>query len=197
MLASLAALAGNLQQNKQYDFLQNGLNLQNFNQCAVAVQKCPMIGSVREASCVDKAAKDNQVCSQSNQLADVLGISISQLQVKQQGNLTMVTAVYPADGQMHYYIAMPNGRLVDTVVDPRTLDTKLASKYSSSSFYTVNRSEPTIKTHDDGTQSVSAKLRVTEGCVACTVIGTAKVKFEFSQAGDLLKTKLDDFSDHA
>lgn len=169
-------------------------NVNDYNNCITSVYQCPKNGPFYDNTCVEKAAAQNSTCKSVSAIAKAVNASITQLSFSPVDNYNIVTVTYPADGQVQNYILSPKGCLVDTVVDPRKLSKNLNSQYSTKELMIVNTELPTGKKHDDGSETFSVLLRVTEDCLACNVLGWANVIFTFDSAGNLLSTTLKHFS---
>lgn len=169
-------------------------NVNDYNNCITSVYQCPKTGPYYDNTCVTKAADQNPTCKSVSAIAKAVNASITQLSFSPMDAYNVVTVTYPADGQVQNYILSPKGCLVNTIVDPRKLSKDLNSQYTEKELMIVNTELPTAKKHDDGTETFSVLLRVTEDCLACNVLGWANVIFTFDPNGNLTDTTLKHFS---
>ncbi len=194
ILFSTTALASKPLQCKRYSFLTYGLNISDYAKCKMLVNQCPAQGIFPKESCVKRVIKKNpEVCAQIKKLAHTLKMPVTMITAKRAGKFSIIRATYIADGQNRYYIVSPAGCMIDTNIDPRKISPSLAKQYHKVSFLTVNWNEPKYQTHRDGSQSFEARLRVTKTCLACPIIGWAKIKFNFLKNGQLKNVTLESF----
>lgn len=125
------------------------------------------------------------VCLQLKKLSAELKIFASLLTASQIGNLTLLEVRFPADGQKQYYLISRQGYLINTLIDPRSLNGALAKKYKKTDFLILNRDEPGWQIYPDGSQSFNFLLRIADTCLACRTIGWATLYFKFSKTGEL------------
>lgn len=175
-------------------FLKPGFNLNDYNLCKQHISsECPNKGMFPDETCVSKVLKENSVCKQLNMLAQTINMPPSAVNAKAVANFTLIDAAFTADGQHQYYIISRDGCLVNTLVDPRNLDKALAKRYQKNSFVIVTWKEPTYQRLANGEQIFTAIFKVTDGCIACSIVGWAKVEFHFSKNDALTKTVLVSF----
>ncbi|MFN7098608.1 MAG: hypothetical protein ACK4PR_13800, partial [Gammaproteobacteria bacterium] len=145
-------------------------NANDYNNCITSVYQCPKTGPYYDNTCVTKAAAQNPTCKSASAIAKAVNASITQLSFSPMDAYNIVTVTYPADGQVQNYILSPKGCLVDTIVDPRKLSKDLHSEYAEKELVIVNTELPTAKKQDNGNETFSVLLRVTQECLACTVL---------------------------
>jgi hypothetical protein len=194
MAISVAAYAGSPVVCKPLPKAAKDFNVNDYNNCITSVYQCPKNGPYYDDNCVTKAAEQNAACKSVSAIAKAVNASITQLSFSPIDAYNIVTVTYPADGQIQNYILSPKGCLVDTVIDPRKLSTNLKNQYPEKELMIVNTELPTGKKHDDGSETFNVLLRVTEDCLACTVLGWANVVFAFDAQGNLVSTTLKHFS---
>ncbi len=180
----------------EHAFLKNGFSMNDYNQCRALMNKCPASGALPDISCVDKVAAENKVCSQLHQLAQVTNGVLDLIVIEKNDQLLLVDQHFPADGQQHYYIISPKHCIVDTQIDPRDLSQALKNKYQKMELMLVNWEKPVLQTHNDGSQTINSKLKVTDTCLACKIVGYAQLKFDFDKKGVLTKISLEKFSEN-
>lgn len=180
---------------KPLPFLNSGFDLKKYKACTTLMNQCPAAGALPSPSCAKEISKE-PACQQLNKLAQAVNADLNQISTKQDGPFTLVDIYFPADGQNHYYIVTPQHCLIDTVVDLKKLNQKLAQQYPKTAFMTLNWDEPRYRIESDGTHNFYAHLVVTDTCVACKVLGYAKLKFNFAKQGNLIGVHLLEFSDH-
>ncbi|QLH42640.1 MAG: hypothetical protein HWD59_07915 [Coxiellaceae bacterium] len=195
ILFSTAALADTNQLCKPTPFLNPGFDFKAFAQCQKFINKCPHMGAIVNETCVNKQVKKQSVCSQAQQLAKTLNVSVSQLTATQVNQLTQFTVVFPADGQQQFYLLTPEHCVIDTVIDPRKLDSNLAKQYKDKSFMMTTWGKPQYHTNADGSQSVDILLKITDQCVACPTLGWATLEFTTAKDGSFLQARLKNFSE--
>ena len=171
-------------------------NAQNFKQCPTLETNAQPFPT---ASCVSTLINKEKVCGQYEQLVHDLNLAPNQIFSVQTNHAFLLTTIhYIADGQMSYDIISPNSCIIDTRIDPRTIDEKLSKQYANESFLILNTGKPT--TSYDATQSmetVSIPLQIRKGCLACKIIGTANVKLWFDTSGKVGQAKVMQFEQDA
>ena len=181
---------------KSYDFLVGGFNMHNYRQCIRLIKKCPREekGRFLNQTCVNRVLNTEAMCYQYKSLLQLLDMPSIMITLKKLGMFAIVKIHFIADGQDWYQIITPEGKLIDTKIDPRDLSKFFAKKYAGRSFIVVNWSAPIYHLyHYRGVRSITVILRVTEGYRAGPVVGWARVKFDFTKDGKLLKVILLDF----
>lgn len=189
--------AENLPDCKFPAYLTKGFDLNRYKQCDRLTKQCPGDGILHERKCVDGVVKRNTSCDQFAKLVADLNIPANQVTAASLAEFTVITITFPADGQFSYYLISPNGCLLNTKLDPRTLDSNLNAKYQNTSFMITHWGEPQYQSNPDGTPSITTILRVTESCIACPLIGYAKIKFDFDKHGNLVRKSLVSFNQDA
>lgn len=186
----LFASTGPFQTCKSYTFLKSGFNLTDAERCQAHLKSCPKTGPVLDQACVKKIVNTDLSCRQLNKLADALNADISTLSFEKLDQFILVDQVFPADGQHNYYIISPSGCMANTKVDPRRLSTSLNKIYKNTLFMIVNWGKPKFQVNPNGTVSFYVLLKVTKNCLACELIGWAKVRYDFAKNGRLVRTTL-------
>ena len=177
--------------SKQYSFLEHGFNIPNYKLClALLHHNCPTHGMLPQNSCVNQVLAKQQTCAQFRKLATLAGMPAAAVHVSPLGKFALLRIAFLADGQNWYQIITPNGHLINTQVDPRTLSKSLAKKYQKTHFMILNWNEPKYRIYKNGNQTITAELKIKNSCVACPVIGTATIEFNFSKDSLLQKTSL-------
>jgi hypothetical protein len=192
LLPMLPAAANNIQ-CMHLPFLAQGFNFSNYKHCQTLIHQCPASGPLPDSSCAEKVSKKNRVCKQTRELSKKIGMPITVLEAKQLANFIIVTVYFLADGQEQSYIITPQSCLIDTNIDPRKFSKDFAKKYRNTSFFIVNWGKPHYQIHSNGTQSFRVLLRLTNTCLACSVIGFAEVRFNFAKDGKLIGIALESF----
>jgi hypothetical protein len=177
-----------------HDFLKNGIRQQDYKQCQALIQLCTEKGLSFDASCVKQTVANNDVCYQLDQIGQLTDGGVPFIVVEPQGQFALIDQIFPADGKDHYYIVSPQGCIVDTHMDPREFTKFLAKKFEKADFLLMNEGKPLIKNHSDGGVSFTTILKVTETCVACKVIGWARIEVTFAPNGKMTSTRLLNFS---
>lgn len=181
-------------QCKSYEFLRQGFNWDNYENCQKLIHQCPRKGLFPDISCVMQVAKESPVCSQFRILSEVLGGDPSVITAEAKGPFAVVDHAFAADGQHGYYILSPQGCILDTNVDPFNLNAALKEHYEHVQVVIVNWDKPQFESLSDGTQSFTVLLKVTKNCLACEVIGWAKIRFDFTKDGEFIKTNILSFN---
>lgn len=135
------------------------------------------------------------VCQQTNRLAKQLNMPLSTISAEKVGEYTLITVYFIADGQQQYYIIAPDDSVINTLVDPRKVSKSLAKRYKNADFMLVNWDAPKYQAGANGQSSFVSQVRVTKTCLACEVIGFAKIKFDFSAQGHLSNVSLVSFGE--
>lgn len=178
---------------KDYLFLKRGFYMNDYKICQESLKQCPLNGDMPDLACIDAIAKNNRACHQLDKLSKVINGNPSTLSAVSAGRFAIIDQILPADGQHSFYIISPRGCLVETNIDPRELDRSLLRKYRRKDLMTVNWESPKRHINTDGSQSFTALLKITDTCVACEVIGWAKIRFDFDKKGELIQTELESF----
>ena len=169
------------------------LNFANYQQCSALLKNCPKQGAFYQPSCIQQVVSKNPICQQLNTLANQLNTTPDAISVNKINNIQVITVQFFADGQYKYYLLTPQNNLIDTAVDPRNLDSTLAKKYVKSNFMITSSGVPVPHVNKDGSQNFNVSLRITNGCLACPVIGIANTQFRFDTQGKLSVTRLVSF----
>lgn len=112
-------------------------------------------------------------------LAKALQIDSSLLKLSRVSDIIMlVRKTYLADGQQQYYILLADGRLINTIIDPRKIDPTLNGMYLGDTFIIINDDKPKILVTKNTTKIV-VPLRITRNCLACDLVATASLEFLF------------------
>lgn len=195
VLLCLFPLFANAGPTCQYhDFLKNGIRQQDYKQCQKLLQQCTEKGLSFDASCVKQTVANNDVCYQLDQIGQLTEGAVPFIVVEPQGRFSLVNQIFPADGKDHYYIVSPEACIVDTQMDPRQFTSFLANKFKKADFLVMNEGKPRVKNHKDGRTSFITILKVTESCMACKVVGWARIEVMFAPNGKMTATKLLSFS---
>lgn len=189
LLLPLFAKADNLPKNNYYPFLKQGFNISSYQKCRTLIRKCPLEGVFPALSCVNKIVGENRVCAQFAKVVDIVSADLTTLLAKQVKGFTLFDVLYTADGQHEYYI-LSKGHLINTNSDPRSLSDVFAKQYKTTSLFIVNWGEPKYHVNPDGSQHFTTVLKITEGCLACPIIGWATLAFNFTKKGNFLSIKL-------
>lgn len=162
-----------------YAVLNKPFDLTEYNRCQQALAACPRAGVVAGATCVKRVVKKNNTCRQVAKLATKLDVLPSMIFVKRLQSVFVLNQASLADGQDHYYLLF-DGKLLNTLVDPRQLDKALAKAYQGKDWLLVSWGEPLSRTKADGSYVISTLLKITDTCLACEVVGWAMVDFSFA-----------------
>lgn len=168
-------------------------SVDNYKTCNLLLKSCPTEGMFRKKSCVGAVLRNNKVCTQFKKLSEILDTQPTLLNIKNIGNLTIVNSPTIADGQDHYYI-MANGVLINMNIDPRILSRSLRARYNKKTWITVNWGKPIYKVTSNNTKTVTVTVRVSDTCLACSIIGFAKIQFNFTKTNRLINVELITFS---
>ncbi len=176
------------------DTLSHGIDITAYKQCLAKFNQCPKNGPYLDVKCVKTVLAKDSTCHQLDQLAEQINASADFIQVQKQAGFSIIDVTYPADGGHQYSLLSPSGCLIDTVVDPRDLDSKLKQQYAKNDFYLEAINKPSFTQKPDGTQSFVIEIEAKNQCRACTVFGTAKIAFNFSKEGKWKTTELLSFT---
>jgi hypothetical protein len=180
-------------QCKNYGFLKQGFHLNDYTNCQSLIHQCPKQGLLPDQACVKQVIEKHQSCYQLKALSAAINGDPATISAEPMAKFTIIDQVFIADGQHSYYLISPQGCLVNTNIDPRVLSPSLKKQYKNTEFMHVNWDKPTSQNHPNGSQSFIATLKVTDTCLACKVIGWAKIRFDFAKNGILIKTSLESF----
>lgn len=176
---------------KKLSFLKNGLDLADLNKCHNLLKNCPANGPFPNQNCVKQIVARNPICYQLNQLSKYLNGSPSTISASPINRYTLIDQFFPADGQNSYYVITPQNCLINTKIDPRNLDPKLRKAYKNTPFIIVNFQKPNFVRRSNGRERMFATLKITKTCLACEVIGYARIQFDFDNKGRLVNITLD------
>jgi hypothetical protein len=172
-----------------YPFLAQGFDITSYQKCKDLFEQCPVDGSSQDKACIRQILRTKKICNQLEKISQILTFIPTAKQVEA---FTIFDLYYSGDGQHEYYI-LSKGNLLATTIDPRTLNKDFARKYRHTSFFIVNWSEPNYYVNADGSQKLTVVLKITEGCLACSLIGWATLGFNFTKEGVLLGIELEHF----
>jgi len=185
------------EQCKFHPFIKNGFNIQDYKRCATRIHQCPVKGILPDNACVQKVIAEHPYCAQLAKISHVIGSDPSVVSAKEVGSgFVIIDQAFLADGQNTYYLISPKGCLIKTNRDPRDFSTALKKQYPDTDFIIVNWGEPKLLHQADGDkQSFMTVLKITKGCLACELIGYAKIHFDFTTQGDLIKISVQKIED--
>lgn len=177
--------------------LATGLNAAKANQCARIMKSCiyPKNSAIPNESCVQHKVSINPSCSQLQGLAEKLETSPALLNLTSAPNgFMLVKKNYPADGQFQNYIVSPTGQIVDTRIDPREYNPVLKMQYPNKDLIISNIEPTQYKGKPNKPMTFTSTVKVSDGCVACTVLGYATTRYVFNKMGTLQAIRLISFS---
>lgn len=175
-------------------FLANGFSLENYQQCKKVIATCPNNGPFPDIDCVNKVTAKHPFCTQLTALSDAIGTEPSLITAESYPPLTVIDRFFPGDGQDQYYIISADGCLIDSFIDPRGLNNAVKRKNKGTPFIITSGGDPTVQRNPDGTQTVKIKLRISDGCVACEIIGWATITLQFDKQGKVVDSSLEKFT---
>ena len=177
--------------------LSTSLNVAKASQCTRILKMCqdPKQGPLPNDVCVQKKVKINPSCDQLQLLASKLETSPALLSVMtaSQG-FAIVRKSYPADGQFQNYIISSTGQIVDTRMDPRLYSTILKIQYPNKDLIVSNVDPVQSKVSLDKHMIFTTTVKVSDGCLACNILGYATSRFVFKKDGSLQTIRLMSFS---
>ncbi|MCL1122955.1 hypothetical protein [Shewanella surugensis] len=100
---------------QQLDFLKNSFSLAEYQDCQLRVEKCPSYQNTNHATCIASVIKQCPSCQQTSQLANFLGVFISQISISTFGQFKKVVVYFPGDGGSIFYLISPAGQLLNTI----------------------------------------------------------------------------------
>lgn len=162
-------------------------NTSNFQDCLKLIQQCPKTGSVYDANCIDQKTSTNKVCAVTQILASQLQISADQLSVVPINHFVILTVTFPADGQLKYYLLSPQACLIDTAIDPRSVDSK--SFPANLNLVITNASFPVYQHQHNSDDIFTVLLQIQQDCLACKILGKKQIKFIFDGEGNFIKAE--------
>lgn len=184
------AVANNSVSCTRHPFLKQGFNIAQYGQCRKLIQQCSLNGMVVDESCIKKKSRANSVCKQLNQLSELVQMPIISITAQKIADFIVIDKKFSADGQDQYYLISPSGCMLDTQIDPRKLDSALASRYKNVDFIFVNVEEPRYKSGANDSHNFLLSFEIAQNCLACERIGRFTINFNFDQAGKLRKVSL-------
>lgn len=179
-----------------YPALQN-FNLINYDKCYGLVKDIMRSTSTyaESATKISQLFVANRSCDQASQLAKALDTQlINSIAVKKTAGFYIIDRIFFADGQHNYYILTPSGYLLNTLIDPRKLDSKLAARYQNANLFLANWDTPQY--FRNKLQSFIITVRATDTCLACKTIGSARIKIDFDDNETLVSIKLLSFDNN-
>lgn len=177
--------------------LGSALNLTKASQCSKILKACQdsKKGPLSDNVCVQQKVKANSSCAQLQVLADKLETTPDLLDVTAAPNgFAIARKNYPADGQFQNFIVSPKGLIVDTRVDPRQYSSILKMQYPNKDLLITNIDPVQAKTTIDKHTTFVTTLKVSDGCLACSVLGYATTRFNFKKDGSLQTIRLMSFN---
>lgn len=177
--------------------LKNGFNTARASQCTRVFKACenPKKGPLPDDVCVQRKVKANPSCDQLQELADKLETSPALLGVTAAPNgFAIVRKNYPADGQFQNYIISRTGQIVDTRMDPRQYSSLLKIQYPNKDLIISNVDPVQSKGAANKRMTFITTVKVSDGCLACSILGYATTRFVFKKDGTLQTIRLISFS---
>lgn len=168
------ALAGTASLCQALPGLSQGINLQNFHACEVALDHCLKTGPYPSSACVDQTLHAQASCQAVKTIADHLQAPAFNMQAVLMGNLVVLTIHYPADGQTAFHVVTPQGCLIDPLKVDRVKPGWILS---------TTGTQPSYLHFPQGQQVISFPVKISQGCLSCAVLGQAKVNLQFSKNG--------------
>lgn len=159
-------------------------SLTDFQACLTLIQQCPKTGFVYDSNCIQQKTRTNKVCAVTQILTDKLQTRADQLSVLPISHFVILTVTFPADGQLKYYLLSPKACLIDTVVDPRSLDSN--SFPANLNLIVTNASFPIYQHQTDGNDVFTVQLQIQQDCLACKILGKEQIKFIFDGQGNFI-----------
>lgn len=179
-------------------FLFTDFKIDDYKKCQELITQCPNKGPFPESSCVEKIIDGTSLCQQAKQLSDRLNMQIPAITALALSNYIIFKVAHLENKQYQYYILSPQGRLINTLIDPRALNRPIARKYHDKSFIIVTQTEPRQKILKNGAQSFIVSIQVQNTCDSnnsCPTIGNALISFSFNARGGFASVKLLTWSD--
>ncbi len=172
--------------------LNVGLNEKDYEDCSDKMNACPKTATLEDKSCVSEVVKKEKSCKQLVKIAQLINVDPNMISIKQKSHFSMINVSFAADGGHTYYILSPRGCLINTMVDPRDINSGIKKRYSKMDLYIDNNGEPSY-TNKRGIQRFSAAIQAKKQCRACDVIANAQINFDFNKDGKWLRTTLNQF----
>lgn len=190
ILVFFAASIDNAAQSECQHQLTKPFDAKSFQACQQLIKSCITTGPLPDQTCAANQIKQHSICQQSDELASLLDVDVSQLKLtKIVQQFVLVKSTYPADGAETYSIITPKRCVINTVIEPRDIDKSFMPKYKKEDFYTENKGEPTITTNKMNV-IFSVPLVMHKQCRACEIIAKPTIVFKFTEQGNLISTRL-------
>lgn len=179
---------------KSYSYLQPTFKFSEAQNCLASIKTCTIKNNMPDQACVSKIAAQNPSCKQVQQLANTLEANLSSLTITPVDQFYIVRQDFIADGQQTYYILSPVACLINTNIDARQFSRSLALAYRGKNWMSVNSGAPKVAKDKKGLTVFTVRLKVTDSCLACPILGWAYVNFVFDAKGTLIKRTVVSFN---
>lgn len=93
--------------------LTSPFSVNDYQVCKQHLAQCPKVGPGYIDPQCENHISHNSSCKQLNLLAGAIQSSIDQIAVTQHGPTFLIKVLFPADGQLQYYIINPKGQIID------------------------------------------------------------------------------------
>ena len=174
--------------------LKDTVRFEVMRHCQRLIQQCPTEngGPFHQQSCIDSIVKKNSPCHQLQEIADKVEAFSAEtiFPLNENLNFSLIKVLSPADGNEQYYLVTPARCIIDTVIDPRTLEPQLKKHYSNQDFFIMNASPPRIKIENSNKLLLNIPLIINEQCRACKPIAETTIQLEFNIQGELISRKV-------
>lgn len=171
-----------------HNFLFTDFDLEAFSACQTRVKQCPTTGPVPSQDCEKQIYQTDIRCKQSSIIAKKFATPLPYIEALPHSAYVVFKKTFLADGQEQYYILTPAGCLIDTVIDPRKLDSIFSSEHKKETLIIMNDKAPEFQTLPDGTERFVVFLKINRNCKACDEIAKVSVNFDFNKKGKLSTT---------
>tara|TARA_R110000868_G_scaffold6389_7_gene36465 strand:- start:966 stop:1604 length:639 start_codon:yes stop_codon:yes gene_type:complete len=184
-----AVSAGETNLCEYHHALKHGFDMTAYRHCETAIKSCPSAGLFLDKKCVS-AQLSKQFCQQLSSLAEILKVDAEMILIKSTDHYAMISVHYPADGALQYYLLSPKGCLLNTSLDPSTVDNTFKHHYAKHDLYIEANKPPSYEVLPDGQKRFIVNIEGRDSCRACAVVVTAKLGFNFNTSDELDKVSL-------
>ncbi len=171
--------------------------MKNYNQCLAQLRQCPKHGPSYSIRCMANLINNTPSCQALTEIAKQLNTTIDTLRVLPVHGFYLITQQFFADGQQQFFLLTPQEKLINTIIDPRSLDVPLKKKYAKSIWLITNTTTPHYQRLDPHQVAFAVNLKINKNCLACQPFGYVTVLFVFDNHGELLSKELTAFISHA
>lgn len=171
------------------EVLKGGLDIKTLKQCQAALQACKKDLYMRPV-CLKQKLYRRPECAQLSAIAKLSSVDADLIDAKNEGNLSLISFRYPADGQVTYAV-LSEGKLIPVSIDILKAFPQLEKQYPDVQFYQRVLAEPAYTVNaTSGVRQFTAPIRITKDCDVCETVKKVSVVLQFNADGKHISTQV-------